>query len=312
MKAVEVVKKEKRGFLLAVGGGSVIDATKFIAAASLYEGSDPWDILSEKERLTVTRALPLATVLTLPATGSEMNSNSVISRISTREKLSFASQAVMPIFSILDPETVFSLPDRQVANGVVDAFVHVMEQYLTFPVNAPLQDRMAEGILLTLIEEGPKILKNRKDYNAAANFMWSATMALNGLIGQGVPQDWATHGIGHELTAFHGLDHAVTLAIVLPGLMNIRRKEKEAKILQYGERIWGITEGTIDERIDKSIALTIEFFEGMGTPTTLSWFGITDSTIEKIENRFAARKTLLGEKRDIDSAVIRTILADRL
>ena len=312
MKAVEVVRREKTGFLLAVGGGSVIDGTKFIAAAALYENGDPWDILSGKDKNPVTRALPVGTVLTLPATGSEMNGNSVVSRVSTQEKMSFGSSAVIPCFSILDPETVFSLPDRQVANGVVDAFVHVMEQYLTYPVNSPLQDRMAEGILHTLIEEGPKILRNRRDYEAAANFMWSATMALNGLIGQGVPQDWATHGIGHELTAFHGIDHACTLAIVLPGVMNIRRKEKEAKILQYGKRIWGITEGTTGEKIDKAISRTIEFFEQMGTPTTLSWYGVTDSTIDKIEKRFASRNTLLGEKRDIDSSVTRAILRDRL
>ncbi len=312
MKALEVAKKENIGFLLAVGGGSVIDGTKFIAAAAYYEKGDPWDFLSGKDTDPVTRAMPLGTVLTLPATGSEMNGNSVISRVSTQEKMSFGSAAVMPRFSILDPETIFSLPDRQVANGVVDAFVHVMEQYLTFPVNAPLQDRMAEGILLTLIEEGPKVLENRTDYDAAANFMWSATMALNGLIGQGVPQDWATHGIGHELTAFHGIDHARTLAIVLPGVMNIRRKVKAEKILQYGERIWGITEGTIDERIDRTITSTVGFFEKMGTPTTLSYYGVTDSTIEKIEKRFAARNTLLGEKRDIDSKVTRAILTDRL
>lgn len=312
MKALEVVKKENIGFLLAVGGGSVIDGTKFIAAAACYEKGDPWDFLSGKDTDPITRAMPLGTVLTLPATGSEMNGNSVVSRVSTQEKMSFGSQAVLPLFSILDPQTIFSLPDRQVANGVVDAFVHVMEQYLTFPVNAPLQDRMAEGILLTLIEEGPKVLENRTDYDAAANFMWSATMALNGLIGQGVPQDWATHGIGHELTAFHGIDHARTLAIVLPGVMNIRRKVKEEKILQYGERIWGITEGTIDERIDRTIAGTIRFFEKMGTPTTLSYYGVTDSTIEKIEKRFAQRNTLLGEKRDIDSKVTRAILTDRL
>ena len=312
MQALEVVKKEKIGFLLAVGGGSVIDGTKFIAAAACYEKGDPWDFLSGKDTDPITRAMPLGTVLTLPATGTEMNGNSVVSRVSTQEKMSFGSQAVLPLFSILDPQTIFSLPDRQVANGVVDAFVHVMEQYLTFPVNAPLQDRMAEGILLTLIEEGPKVLENRTDYDAAANFMWSATMALNGLIGQGVPQDWATHGIGHELTAFHGIDHARTLAIVLPGVMNIRRKSKEEKILQYGERIWGITEGTIDERIDRTIAGTIRFFEKMGTPTTLSYYGVTDSTIEKIEKRFAQRNTLLGEKRDIDSKVTRAILTDRL
>ncbi len=312
MKAVDVVKKEKIDFLLAVGGGSVLDGTKFIAAAALYENGDPWDILSGKDTSPVTRAIPLGSVLTLPATGSEMNGNSVLSRVSLQEKMSFASPAVMPVFSILDPETVFSLPDRQVANGVVDAFVHVMEQYLTFPVNAPLQDRMAEGILLTLIEEGPKILKNRSDYDAAANFMWSATMALNGLIGQGVPQDWATHGIGHELTAFHGIDHARTLAIVLPGVMNIRRKVKEEKILQYGERIWGINEGTPDERIDQAIARTEEFFESMGTPTRLSYYGVTDSTIDKIVSRFSARNSRMGETREIDATLTQKILADRL
>jgi NADP-dependent alcohol dehydrogenase len=312
MKAVDVVKKEKIDFLLAVGGGSVLDGTKFIAAAALYENGDPWDILSGKDQTPVTRAIPLGSVLTLPATGSEMNGNSVLSRVSLQEKMSFASPAVMPVFSILDPETVFSLPDRQVANGVVDAFVHVMEQYLTFPVNAPLQDRMAEGILLTLIEEGPKILNNRSDYDAAANFMWSATMALNGLIGQGVPQDWATHGIGHELTAFHGIDHARTLAIVLPGVMNIRRKVKEEKILQYGERIWGISEGTPDERIDQAIARTEEFFESMGTPTRLSYYGVTDSTIDKIVSRFRARNSRMGETREIDATLTQKILADRL
>ncbi len=312
MKAVEVVRKEEVGFLLAVGGGSVLDGTKFIAAAALYEGADPWEILSRSNGPAITNAIPLGTVLTLPATGSEMNGTAVISRKSTQEKLAFASPAVMPRFSVLDPESVFSLPEFQIAYGIADAFVHVMEQYLTFPVNAPLQDRQAEGILLTLMEVGPEVLKNRTDYDAAASFMWCATMALNGLIGSGVPQDWATHGIGHELTAFHGLDHARTLAIVLPGVMNIRRRQKEAKILQYAERIWGITEGSSDEKIDKAIARTVRFFEGLGIPTRLSYYGITSSTISKIENRFAVRNTLLGETRDIDSRVTRAILEDRL
>ncbi len=227
MKAVEVVKKEGIGFLLSVGGGSVLDATKFIAAAILFEDGDPWDILTKNAE--VKDALPLGAILTLPATGSEMNGNSVISRISTQEKKAFGSPKVMPQFSILDPECVFTLPDKQVANGIVDAFVHVMEQYLTFDVNSPIQDRFAESILITLIEEGPKVLDNRKDYEAAANFMWSATMALNGLIGSGVPQDWATHIIGHELTAFHGIDHGRTLAIVYPGMMNLKRKNKKGK-----------------------------------------------------------------------------------
>jgi NADP-dependent alcohol dehydrogenase len=311
MKAVQLVKKENVEFILAVGGGSVLDGAKFIAAAAWYEQGDPWDILV-KSAVTVEKAIPLGTVLTLPATGSEMNGNSVISRTSTMEKFAFSSPRVMPKFSILDPECIYSLPDGQVANGVVDAYVHVMEQYLTYPVDAPLQDRQAEGILLTLIEEGPKVLANRNDYPAAANFMWSATMALNGLIGQGVPQDWTTHQIGHELTALHGLDHAQTLAIVLPGVMHIQRKQKEAKILQYGERIWGITAGTVEEKVNQAIASTTAFFERMGLPTRLSYFGITDSTINRIVTRFESRNSKMGENRDIDFNVVRSILQDRL
>jgi len=310
MKAVELVKTENIGFLLSVGGGSVLDATKFIAAAALYEHGDPWDILAK--RGPVKNAIPIGAVLTLPATGSEMNGNSVITRVSTLEKMAFSSLKVMPQFSILDPECVFTLPDKQVANGIVDAFAHVMEQYLTFDVNAPLQDRFAESILTTLIEEGPKVLANRRDYEAAANFMWSATMALNGLIGVGVPQDWATHGIGHELTAFHGIDHARTLAIVLPGVMNIKRNEKKDKILQYGKRIWGITAGTDDEKIDAAIAKTVEFFESVGLPTTLPEYNVPEESVTKIVARFEKRRYKLGEKADIGFKEIEQILMDRL
>ncbi len=313
MEAVKVVKRENIGFLLSVGGGSVLDATKFIAAASLYEEGDPRDFLRPgKDKVPVQKALPLGSVLTLPATGSEMNGNSVISIRETTEKLAFGSLHVMPKFSVLDPETIFSLPDKQVANGVVDAFVHVIEQYLTFPVDSPLQDRQAEAVLLTLIEEGPKVLANRKDYNASANFMWSATIALNGLLGVGVPQDWATHGIGHELTAYHGIDHARTLAIVLPALMDVKRKQKEAKLLQYGERVWNIREGSVDERIDQAIRKTVEFFESVGIPTRLPDYGVTMDTIERIEKRFATRGTKLGERYDIDAAETRKILEKQL
>jgi len=312
MEAVKVVKRENIGFLLSVGGGSVLDATKFIAAAALYEKGDPWDFLQQRYIVNVEKALPLGAVLTLPATGSEMNGNSVISRISTQEKMAFTSEHVMPQFSILDPETVFSLPDRQVANGIVDAFVHVIEQYLTYPVDSPLQDRQAEAVLLTLIEEGPKVLANRTDYNAAANFMWSATVALNGLLGVGVPQDWATHQIGHELTAFHGIDHARTLAIVLPGMMDIRRRQKESKILQYGQRIWNITEGSVDERIDKTIQKTVEFFESVGIPTRLPDYNVPAETIDRIEQRFIARNVRFGEHKDIDAAETRRILERQL
>ncbi len=312
MKAIDVVRENNIDFLLAVGGGSVVDATKFIAAGALYEGKDPWDFFTKRFMVEPKAAVPLGAVLTLPATGSEMNWTTVISRVSTQEKLAFGHPLVSPKFSVLDPECVFSLPDRQVANGVVDAFVHVMEQYLTYPVNSPLQDRLAEGILHTLIEEGPKVLANRTDYDAAANFMWSATMALNGLIALGVPTDWATHMIGHELTAFHGIDHARTLAIVFPGMMHIKRINKKDKILQYGERIWGISNGTEDERIDKTIAKTVEFFESMGIPCTLPEYDVPAETIGKIKERFKQRKSKLGEKQDIDYQEVEAILENRL
>lgn len=312
MKAIEVVKAEKIDFLLSVGGGSVLDATKFIAAGALYENGDPWDFLAKSGIVNVEKALPIGAVLTLPATGSEMNGNSVITKVATQEKKAFGSPLVMPQFSILDPECVFTLPDKQVANGVVDAFVHVFEQYLTFKVNSPLQDRWAEGVLLTLVEEGPKVLANRKDYQAAANFMWSATMALNGIIAVGVPQDWATHMIGHELTAYHGIDHARTLAIVLPGMMHVKRHSKKDKILQYGQRIWGITEGSDEEKIDAAIAKTVEFFESVGIPTKLPDYNVPVDTIAKISSRFEKSGLKLGEKGDIDFKEVEEILNDRL
>jgi NADP-dependent alcohol dehydrogenase len=241
-----------------------------------------------------------------------MNGNSVITRVETQEKLAFSSPKVMPQFSILDPEVIFSLPDKQVANGVVDAFVHVIEQYLTFPVNSPIQDRFAESILKTLIEEGPKVLANRNDYEAASNFMWSATMALNGLIGAGVPQDWATHMIGHELTAYHGIDHARTLAIVLPGIMYIMRNQKKEKIIQLGERVFGVSEGNENERISETIQKTIEFFESVGIPTRLPDYGVETETIDKICTRFQKRGSKVGEKANIGPTEIRLILEDRL
>ena len=310
MKAVEVVKKENITFLLSVGGGSVLDGTKFIAAAACYTKSDPWHILSRQAK--VTDALPIGAVLTLPATGSEMNGNSVVTRVETTEKLSFSSPKVMPVFSILDPEVIFSLPEKQVANGVADAFVHVIEQYLTFPVNSPIQDRFAESILKTLMEEGPKVLANRTDYDAAANFMWSATMALNGLIAVGVPQDWATHMIGHELTAYHGIDHARTLAIVLPGVMHIKREQKKDKILQLGERVWGILDGSDDERINETIQKTVDFFESLGIPTKLPDYKVSTETIDTICDRFQKRGFKVGEKSNIGPDEIRLILEDRL
>ena len=307
LKAVELIRSEGVDFLLAVGGGSVLDGTKFIAAAVPFDG-DPWDILAKQA--PVTAAIPFGAVLTLPATGSEMNTNSVVTKWETQEKLFFASPLVFPRFSVLDPETTFSLPPRQVSNGIVDAYAHVMEQYLTYPVNAPLQDRMAESILKTLIEEGPKTLADFHDYEARANVMWCATMALNGLIGVGVPQDWATHMIGHELTALHGIDHAQTLAIVLPNTLTIRRDRKHQKLLQYAERVWGLVDGTEESRIDQAIAKTRDFFEAVGVRTHLSDYGVGLDVIPKIIDRFEKRGFVaFGEHKDVTPKVVEQILA---
>ena len=295
MKAVDIIKSKHIDFLLAAGGGSVIDATKFIAAAALYTSGDPWDILDKKS--SVTASLPVGVILTLPATGTEMNRNAVISRKSTNEKLAFTSEHSLPRFSVLMPEAAGTLPRNQVANGIVDAFVHVIEQYLTYPVNAQIQDRFAEAILLALIEEGPKAYSNPADYEAMSNLMWSATMALNGLISCGVPGDWSVHSIGHELTAFHGIDHARTLAIVLPGLWKVLKNEKKEKLLQYAERVWKITEGTEDEMIDSAIQKTVDFFESLGIKTRLSDYGVPSETIDKIVSRFEQRNWLdLGDR----------------
>ncbi|ELY3596661.1 alcohol dehydrogenase [Cronobacter turicensis] len=308
MNAVDLVRKEKVTFLLAVGGGSVLDGTKFIAAAAHYPSSrDPWHIL-ETRGSEIASAIPMGSVLTLPATGSESNKGAVVSRRATGDKQAFHSPYVQPRFAILDPVYTYTLPPRQVANGVVDAFVHTVEQYVTYPVNAKIQDRFAEGILLTLIEEGPKALKEPENYDVRANLMWAATQALNGLIGAGVPQDWATHMLGHELTAMHGLDHAQTLAVVLPALWNEKRNEKRAKLLQYAERVWNITEGSDDERIDAAIAATRRFFETMGAPTRLSDYGLDGSSIPALLAKLEEHGlTALGEHQDITLDVSRRI-----
>jgi NADP-dependent alcohol dehydrogenase len=305
MLATELAKEREVDFLLAVGGGSVVDGTKLIAAAMHFEG-DPWDILAKNA--PVHRATPLGCVLTLPATGTESNGNAVITKEATKEKLGFGSPLVYPQFAILDPTTTYSLPPRQIANGVVDAFVHIMEQYMTYPVNAKVQDRIAEGLLLTLIEEGPKALENPRDYGVRANVMWAATLALNGLIGVGVPQDWATHMIGHELTAMHGLDHAQTLAIVLPAVMQHKRAQKREKLIQYGKRVWNL-QGSDDAIIDGAIAATKQFFESMGNPTTLSSYGVPRESIPKLVNMLVKHNYVaLGEHGDITPEDSRKIL----
>lgn len=309
MKAVEQIKAEGVDYLLAVGGGSVVDGTKFVAAAACYEGQDPWDMWSKG--LSVKHALPIGCILTLPATGSESNKASVVSR--GNDKIGYMSSKIQPVFAVLDPTTTLSLSPRQISNGVVDAYVHVMEQYLTFPVNAKVQDRFAEGLLLTLIEEGPKALTNPDDLAVRANIMWSATQALNGLIGVGVPQDWATHMIGHELTGNYGIDHARTLSIVLPAVMKERRQEKAAKLLQYAERIFGITEGSDDERIDAAITKTEAFFKAMQVPTRLKDVELDENDINVLLSGLEKHgMTALGEHGKIGIADSKAILRTAL
>jgi NADP-dependent alcohol dehydrogenase len=308
MNAVKIAREQQITFLLAVGGGSVLDGTKFIAAAAHYDESvDPWEIL-ETYGQNVKSAIPMGSVLTLPATGSESNKAAVVSRKTTGDKRAFMSSHVQPVFAILDPVYTYTLPPRQVANGVVDAFVHTVEQYVTYPVDGKIQDRFAEGILLTLIEDGPKALQEPENYDVRANIMWAATQALNGLIGAGVPQDWATHMLGHELTAMHGLDHAQTLAIVLPVLWNEKRDTKRAKLLQYAARVWNISEGSEDERIDAAIAATRNFFEQLGVPTRLSGYGLDGSSIPALLAKLEEHgMTQLGENQDITLDVSRRI-----
>ena len=307
MRAIFQARAEKVDFLLAVGGGSVIDGTKFVAASVLLD-EDPWSIF-DKRGANIVDALPFGTVLTLPATGSEMNSGGVVTRKSTQEKRSFMSRKVFPQFSILDPAKTFTLPARQVGNGVVDAFAHIMEQYLTYPVNAKVQDRFAEGLLLTLIEEGPKTLTDPDNYDVRANVMWCATLALNGLIGAGVPHDWATHMVGHELTALYNLDHAQTLAIILPNMLRARREEKRAKLLQYAERVWGLSGGDEDTRIEAAITRTEQFFAQMGVGTRLADYDLGRDCIAPVLKALEAhRMTKLGEHRDVTIEVSRKVL----
>jgi NADP-dependent alcohol dehydrogenase len=305
MEAVALAREKDVDFLLAVGGGSVIDGTKFIAAALKFEG-EPWDILAKQT--PVHDAVPFGSVLTLPATGSEMNNGSVVSYRAKGDKLFFTSDATYPVFSVLDPTTTYSLPPRQIANGVVDAFVHIVEQYLTSPAEAKVQDRFAEGLLITLTEDGPRALAEPHNYDVRANLMWTATLALNGLIGAGVPQDWATHMLGHEITALHGLDHAQTLAIVLPAMLTVRRNQKREKLLQYASRVWGITEGAEDDRITAAITATREFFERMTVATRLSDYQIGESSIDILIAKLTEHgMTALGEDSDVTPEISRQV-----
>ncbi len=310
MKAIEIIKKEHITFILAIGGGSVIDGVKFISGATNYNGN-PIDILQKRILFKdPSKTIPFGTVLTLPATGSEMNSGAVVTIAATQEKLTLGGSALFPQFSICDPTVIISLPERQIQNGVVDAFFHVLEQYLTYPQDALLQDRISEGILQTLIEIGPEVVKNPTDYKLASNFMWCCTMALNGLIQKGVVSDWATHMIGHELTALYNIDHARTLAIIGPNLYRVLFDSKKEKLAQYAERVWNIRTGTIDEKATQAIEKTIQFLNLMGMPKKIS--DCTENynqTADIIVKRFTERGWLgLGEKQLVTPEKVREIV----
>ena len=303
-EAIALGKEREVDFLLAVGGGSVIDGTKLIAAGLPYDG-DAWELVRKGAS---QRTVPLGTVLTIPATGSEMNNGAVISRRTTHEKFPFHSDLVFPRFSVLDPCVTFSLPKKMIAAGLADTFVHVMEQYMTYPVDARVMDRWAEGLLQTVMEISPAAMGDNPDYDTMANFMLCATMGLNGFIAMGVPQDWATHMIGHELTALHEITHGVTLAIVLPQLLRVMRQDKHDKLLQYATRVLGITEGDDEARIDEAIRRTEEFFHSLGIATRLSDYGVGQDTVDEIVRRFTERGAVWGERHDVTPDKVRKIL----
>ena len=310
MEAVKLIKDEGYDFLLAVGGGSVIDGTKFIAAAAIFDG-DPKNIfgggIGKKER--VQSALPFGTILTLPATASEMNANAVINFTEEQAKISFFSPHVYPKFSILEPELTYSLPKRQLANGVSDAFVHTIENYLTYPVGGLIQDEFSEGVLRTLIEIGPDVVdEDNHDYNTRANFMWAASVALNGWLSVGVPGDWSTHALGHELTVLNGTDHARSLTAVLPATMHVRRNEKHDKLVQYAEKVFGVTEGTDEEKIDAAIQKTVDFFKSIDMPTSLSEVDVKESDIDFLVDQLVKHEKInISERGDQDETIHREI-----
>ena len=308
MDALKIIKDERITYLLAVGGGSVIDGTKFLSAAALFEGDTPWDILAKN--IKTEKGMPFGTVLTLPATGSEMNSGAVITRKETKEKRTMGGTGLFPQFSILDPQVITSIPERQLVNGITDAFTHVLEQYMTYPIDARLQDRFAESILQTLIEVAPRVLKDPTDYKAASDFMWCCTMALNGLIQKGVPGDWAVHAMGHELTALFGIDHARTLAVIAPSHYKYNFEAKKEKLAQYAERVWNITYGSIDDKAYAAIEKTTEFFHNLGIDTKLSDYTKDyEGTAETIAKRFTDRGWMtLGEHKALSPDKVEEIV----
>ena len=307
LTGVELARRKKIDYLLAVGGGSVIDGTKFIAAA-VQSDEEPSSLL-ENAGAGILRALPVGCVVTLPASGSEANNRAVISRRAYLQKTMIANDRLFPRFAILDPSKTFTLPPSQVGNGVVDTFVHVLEQYLTYPVNGKVQDRLAEGLLLLLIEEGPRALAEPDNYDVRANLMWAATLGLNGLIGAGVPQDWAAHRFGYGLTMLYGLDHAQTLAVLVPAMLYVRAATKREKLLQYAENVWRLGYKSETMQIGTAIEKTWQFFESMRVPTRLGDYNLPGIDIEQILKLSRQHGMInLGERNEVTLEMLRKIL----
>ena len=302
-QAVKICKEQDIDFVLGVGGGSVIDGVKYIAASAVYDG-EGWDIPTGKH--TITSALPIGAVLTLPATGSESNQNSVVSKEATKQKLPFASPEVLPKFAIMDPDVMKTLPQRQLVNGLVDAWVHTCEQYLTFPEGALVQEGYAEALLKTLKTLGDNF--ENQDDAWRANLMWAANQALNGLIGSGVSQDWEHHIIGHELTAAYGVDHARSLAIVQPSLLRNQFAVKKAKLEQMGKNVFGLEQ--TDDLAEQTIQAIEAFYHSLEVATQLTEHGddkaaAIDNIIGKLE---AHGMVALGENQAITLKESREIL----
>ncbi|MBO7926617.1 iron-containing alcohol dehydrogenase [Pseudoalteromonas sp. K222D] len=302
-QAVKICKEQDIDFVLGVGGGSVIDGVKYIAASAVYDG-EGWDIPTGKYK--VTSALPIGAVLTLPATGSESNQGSVVSKAATKQKLPFMSPAVQPKFAIMDPDVMKTLPQRQLVNGLVDAWVHTCEQYLTFPEGALVQDGYAEALLKALKVLGDNF--ENQDDAWRANLMWSANQALNGLIGSGVSQDWATHMIGHELTAAYGVDHARSLAIVQPSLLRNQFAVKKAKLEQMGKNVFGLAQS--DDLAELTIQAIEAFYHSLDVATQLTEHGEDKAAaIDNIIGKLEAHGMLaLGENQAITLKESREIL----
>jgi NADP-dependent alcohol dehydrogenase len=305
-KAAGVVKDKALDYIIGVGGGSVIDAAKFLAYLATSNADDPWDDLVSGR--FPERMIPVGAILTLPATGSESNAVSVITNRTRRLKIPFASESARPAFAILDPTAMRSLDRRQLENGVVDAMTHVLEQYMTYQQNAPIQYGYAETLMRVLVEWGPKLVDEPSD-EARENVMFAANQALNGFLGAGLPQDWSTHMIGHAITAIYDIDHARTLSTIMPSVMRLRIGPKRAMLARLARNVFLSAEISDEKAADFAISRLEQFFARMGCPVKLREYGVAVDADEIADHLERASQTALGEHADIDPQTVREIIA---